>query len=214
MSAATYSTISLIGYIAAGVFLAAAVVLFFVFKIPTVIGDLSGRTARKSIAKQRAANESSGSKSFRPSEGNVARGKITESMPDAKKQKAKPPAAPGQAAPQRPAAPAPQQRPVPRQRPVQPVPQQRPAAPQRPGAPVPNADPMLQGTGMYEENKIRGVASAETEMLSDLNETVALDEGNTTVSLNEPTAPAAAPAGGKQLTMVNEVMLIHTDEVI
>jgi hypothetical protein len=198
MSAATLSTISLIGYIAAGVLLAAAVVLFFVFKIPTVIGDLSGRTARKSIAKQRAANESSGSKSFRPSEGNVARGKITESMPDAKKQKAKPPAAPAQAAvPQRPAAP-PQQRPAPPR-------QQRPAQ---------NADPMQQGTGMYEENKIRGVAFAETEMLSDPNETVALDDGNATVPLEEPAAPAAKPVAGKRLTLVNEIMLIHTDEVI
>lgn len=208
MSAATLSTISLIGYIAAGVLLAAAVVLFFVLKIPTVIGDLSGRTARKSIARQRAANESSGSKSFRPSEGNASRVKITESMPDAKKQKNKAaaqPAVPAQAAvPQRPAAPP--------QRPAAP-PQQRPAPP-RQQRPAQNADPMQQGTGMYEENKIRNVSFAETEMLSDPNETVALDDGNATVPLEEPAAPAAKPVAGKRLTLVNEIMLIHTDEVI
>ncbi|MBR6780403.1 MAG: hypothetical protein IKM24_05230 [Clostridia bacterium] len=57
-----------------------AVVLFFWLGIPSVIGDLSGRTAKKAIQKARQSNESSGSKSFRPSEANAARGKLTSTM--------------------------------------------------------------------------------------------------------------------------------------
>jgi len=38
---------------AAGVFAALAVILWFVFRIPTVAGDLSGRNARKSVEQMR-----------------------------------------------------------------------------------------------------------------------------------------------------------------
>ena len=60
-----------------------SIVFFWInFKIPRVIGDLTGRTARKSIAKMRASNEASGNKSYRPSAANVNRGKLTDTMPD------------------------------------------------------------------------------------------------------------------------------------
>ena len=49
--------ISIGSYIAAAVLLAAAVVLFFVLNIPAVIGDLTGRTARKAIEDIRNRNE-------------------------------------------------------------------------------------------------------------------------------------------------------------
>ena len=89
--AETLSTVSLIAFIIAGVCFAIAVALFFVFGIPSVIGDLSGRTARKSIKKMRLSNESSGNKSFRPSETNVSRGKLTATMQhDTKKGKTSP----------------------------------------------------------------------------------------------------------------------------
>ena len=55
--AGTLSTLSVVSFIAAGVALAAAVFLWFYFKIPTVIGDLSGRNAKRSIARMREANE-------------------------------------------------------------------------------------------------------------------------------------------------------------
>lgn len=61
-------TVSVISFIAAGVFLVLSVLLWFTFRIPSVIGDLSGRTARKSIAKMREKNEMSGSKTYNPSE--------------------------------------------------------------------------------------------------------------------------------------------------
>lgn len=79
--AETLSTLSIISFIVAGVALAIAIFLWIFLKIPQVIGNLSGRTARKSIARVRASNEKSGNKSYRSSTANVARGKITSTMP-------------------------------------------------------------------------------------------------------------------------------------
>lgn len=78
--AETLSTVSLIAFIVAGVCFVIAIVLFFVFGIPSVIGDLSGRTAKKSIKRMRLNNENSGNKSFRPSETNASRGKLTTTI--------------------------------------------------------------------------------------------------------------------------------------
>ena len=75
------STVSLVSFVLAGICLGLAVIFWFRFRIPTVIGDLSGRTARKSIAEMRERNEKSGGKSYRPSAVNVDRGKLTETMP-------------------------------------------------------------------------------------------------------------------------------------
>ena len=56
----TLSTISIICFVASGVCLVAAIIIFIVFRIPSVIGDLSGRTARKSVAKYRTSKERAG----------------------------------------------------------------------------------------------------------------------------------------------------------
>lgn len=72
--------VSNIAFIAAAVFAALAVFFFIKFKIPSVVGDLSGRNARKSIAQMRNNNEKSGNKSFRPSKTNVDRVKLTDTM--------------------------------------------------------------------------------------------------------------------------------------
>ena len=53
--AETLSMLSIISFIVAGVALAVAIFLWIFFKIPRVIGDLSGRNARKSIASVRAS---------------------------------------------------------------------------------------------------------------------------------------------------------------
>lgn len=79
------SIVSLVSFIVAGISLVVAIFFWINFKIPRVIGDLTGRTARKSIAKMRASNEASGSKSYRPSATNVNRGKLTDTMPDSVK---------------------------------------------------------------------------------------------------------------------------------
>lgn len=78
------STLSLISFITAGLCFVLAILFFIKFGIPTVIGDLSGHTARKSIKKMRENNENSGHKSYKPSTNNVLRGKITGSIPDLK----------------------------------------------------------------------------------------------------------------------------------
>ena len=74
------SRISGISFGLAIVFFLMAVFFWFKFGILTIIGDLSGRTARKSIAKIRENNEKSGKKNYRPSRINVERGKLTERM--------------------------------------------------------------------------------------------------------------------------------------
>lgn len=62
----------------AGLSLIIAVILFFVLKIPSVIGDLTGSTARKAIENIRNQNESSGDKTYKSSAVNRERGKITD----------------------------------------------------------------------------------------------------------------------------------------
>lgn len=51
------SNISIILFVIAVVFAIASIVIWFVFKIPEVIGDLSGRNARKSIEHMRTETE-------------------------------------------------------------------------------------------------------------------------------------------------------------
>ena len=71
----TLSLISLVSFIIAGVCLGLAVIFWFVFRIQKVIGDLSGRTARKSIARMRTKNEADGSKVVRRRDANAGQGK-------------------------------------------------------------------------------------------------------------------------------------------
>ena len=79
------SMISLISFCAAGVSMLLAVIFFIKFKIPSVIGDLSGRNARKSIEQLRETNLKSGNRSYKPSRINPERGKLTETMQGQKK---------------------------------------------------------------------------------------------------------------------------------
>lgn len=163
------SLVSLISYIVAGVCLVLAVFLWFFFKIPSVIGDLSGRTAKKSIEKMRQANTKSGSKSYRSSATNVSRGKITDTMhPSAKLKATEAPAAPAQ-------------------------------------------DSATPETTLLSENRATFYASEGTQMLDGSEATGMLADAQATMTLNDN---AAMRIGGKKLTMLNEVMLIHTNEVI
>lgn len=79
------SIASLVSFIISGVCLVLAVLFWIYFRIPSVIGYFTGRTARKSIAKTRKSNEASGNKSYRPSVTNIKRGKLTDTMPDSTK---------------------------------------------------------------------------------------------------------------------------------
>lgn len=158
----TLSIISLVSFIIAGVCLVLAVFFWFNFRIPRVIGDLTGRTARKSIAKMWASNEESGNKSYRPSATNVSRGKLTDTMPDSSKLKS----------------------------------QETDAISEEIGT---------GETGVLAENR------ASTNTLGD--STVLLENSDETDLLENMAMPARKGAG-KKLTMLDEVIQTHTDEVI
>ena len=72
------STISFVSFIVACIGLVITIFIYFNYKISDVIGDLSGRNAKKSIAEMRKHNENSGDKTYKPSRINLERGKLTE----------------------------------------------------------------------------------------------------------------------------------------
>lgn len=80
MTYETYRLIFILATILALVFLVVAIVLFFVLHIPQIVGDLSGRTARKAIQSIREQNEKTGDKVYKSSQVNIERGKITEKI--------------------------------------------------------------------------------------------------------------------------------------
>lgn len=80
MTYETFRYIFLGGAIACGIMVAISAVLFFTLRIPKVISDLSGRTARKAIEDIRLHNEQSGDKSYKSSAVNRERGKITDKI--------------------------------------------------------------------------------------------------------------------------------------
>ena len=85
--AKTLFMISNIAFAIAAVCAVLAVIFFIKFKIPSVIDDLSGKNARKSIAQMRSHNEQSGNKSFRSSKTNENRVKLTDTMKGMEKRK-------------------------------------------------------------------------------------------------------------------------------
>ena len=76
----TINIVSIIFFIIAGVSLLVAIYSFVRFNIPQVIGELSGRTARKSIAQMRDKNEKTGNKAHRPSPSAIERGTLTDKI--------------------------------------------------------------------------------------------------------------------------------------
>lgn len=80
MTVEMLQTLSLVGYILSGVSFAAVVALFFLLKIPQVIGEISGSTAKKAIERIRLQNETSGDKAYKPSVVNASRGKVTDKI--------------------------------------------------------------------------------------------------------------------------------------
>lgn len=79
----TYDSYRYIFFIAAalcGLMLAVTIVLFFALRIHDVIGDLSGRTARKAIQEIRERNEQTGNKVHKSSPINKKRGSLTDKI--------------------------------------------------------------------------------------------------------------------------------------
>lgn len=163
--AETLQLLSIISFAVAAACLVLAIFLWFFFKIPNVIGDLSGRTARKSIARMRAANEKSGSKSYKESKANAERGKLTGTMPGIQKKK------------------------------------------------TDGLNDNKPETGLLNDNKAEGVESETTSMLESETTGLLVDD-EATAPLNAPVQKPRVKVGGKKLKMLEEVILIHTDEVI
>lgn len=80
MTAEIYMIIFYIGLALSVIMLAVTVFLFFKLRIISVIGDLTGSTARKEIAQMREQNSSSGNKAHKPSHVNQKRGRLTDKM--------------------------------------------------------------------------------------------------------------------------------------
>lgn len=78
MTYEAYHTIFFGAGVLAIIFAVLSVVLFIVLKIPKVIGDLSGATARKAIADIRDQNIRTGDKRHKTSAVNLERGRITD----------------------------------------------------------------------------------------------------------------------------------------
>lgn len=155
-------TLSIVSYILAVLFLALAIMLWFIFKIPNVIGDLSGRNAKKSIARMRQNNEKTGDKSYRASEKNLARGKLTGAIEEMGN----------------------------------------------------NETPInIQETGLLNENLARRHDEQATGLLLDYA-TGLLDESGETAALDETVDVADRAPSTVVIQKIEEVMLIHTEEVI
>lgn len=80
MSYEIYRYIFIGAAILCGAMIITSVLLFILLKIPKVIGDLTGRTAKKAIENIRNQNESSGDKTYRSSLVNQERGKLTDKI--------------------------------------------------------------------------------------------------------------------------------------
>ena len=63
-----------------GILFAVSVLIFILLKIPKVISDLTGATARRAIKNIREQNEASGDKAYKVSAFNEARGKLTDKI--------------------------------------------------------------------------------------------------------------------------------------
>ncbi len=160
-------TLSIISFIIAGVCLVVTAFLWFLLKIPAVIGDLSGRNARKSIAKMRAANEKSGSKSYKGSKTHAKRGKLTDIMQHSKKHKQEP-----------------------------------------------SSSDDRPDTGLLNDDRAAGTLSEATGMLDSETTGLLVDEDVTAPLDNPVQHKPIKREGGVKLKMLDEVLLIHTDEVI
>ncbi len=75
-----YRYIFMGGAVLAGIMFVLSVLLFFFLKIPHVLGDLTGRNARKAIENIRNQNEISGDKLYKTSQVNRERGKLTDKI--------------------------------------------------------------------------------------------------------------------------------------
>lgn len=193
------SLISVISFVICGIAFVLAVFFWFFFKIPAVIGDLSGRTARKSIEKMRSGNEKAAAQSYKPK---TAYTTYTLS----------PLAAP--------------QPPKPAEVKIREK-TQKPAMPEQ----MPETNLLDESTEITEEILATELLDANmaiteeipaTELLNnddDITEELPATELLTSTAiteslLDEEEGTTLLPTGGMMLTMLDDVMLINTEESI
>ena len=82
MTYETYRWIFLGAAAAGAVFGILALILFFGFRIPSIINDLTGRTARKAIENIRRQNEQNGGSHDRPGTEKIQRSNVTDRITD------------------------------------------------------------------------------------------------------------------------------------
>ena len=80
MSATAWLIIAIVGFSLAGIALIVAVFMFIKMNIPSVIGDLTGKTVAREIKAMREFNNSKGDRRYRPSKVNLERGTLTEKV--------------------------------------------------------------------------------------------------------------------------------------
>lgn len=74
--------LSIIAFVAAGCCLLLTILIWFRFRILSVINDLSGKTAKRAIAQIRENNLRTGNKAYHPGIVNLNRGPLTTPMPE------------------------------------------------------------------------------------------------------------------------------------
>lgn len=80
MTYEVYRYIFIGGAALAGIMLLVSLLLFFLLHIPAVIGDLTGATARKAIENIRSQNTKSWDKTYKSSQVNRERERVTDKM--------------------------------------------------------------------------------------------------------------------------------------
>lgn len=80
MTYEVYRYIFMGGAVLSVIMFAVSLFLLFFLKIPKVVNDLTGRTARKAIQNIREQNENSGEKKYKTSAVNAERGKLTDKI--------------------------------------------------------------------------------------------------------------------------------------
>ena len=190
--AKTLSIISMASFAASVFFLIAAVFFFFFFNIPSVYGDLTGLTAKRALAKRRAANEKSTVVHlYEPSKKNKMRGKTTDSIAPVNKTEGK----------------------------AEKKGKRKQEVPEKKELVFASLDDRPE-TGLLNENKAETAKAAingETELLGGETTSLGFGDGSGTTDFLENTAVPVSAAPRKtreKLTILDEVVLVHTDEVI
>ena len=178
------SVVSIILFVIAVVALIAAIILFIYFRIPRIYGDLSGKTARKSIKQMRQENESRQAQGHQPSAVNRERGEITQTSSNLADREQKNEVKTEHELNNR----------------------------------IYYEDSDVPKTGILASNKAGNITpdQNETSLLMGSEETTLLSCDGTALldeKGNEKIIPAGKE-GGISLRIIDEVMLIHTEEVI